>query len=230
MRALLLAAGLGTRLRPVTDSIPKCLVPIKGKPLMGYWLEMLNNSGVRPVLVNTHYFADKVKAYIFESQFKRDIHIEFEEELQGTGGTLLKNKSFFQNEPFMVIHGDNLCRFRMDDFLNAHKERPANCLMTMMLFRALNPESCGIVELSDNGVVRAFHEKVSNPPGNLANGAVYIFEPAIFPLLESLGKEKIDLSTEVIPGLLGQIFSYFNDDFHMDIGSLQSLELANRIF
>ena len=111
MRALLLAAGLGTRLRPLTDTIPKCLVPIVGKPLLEYWFKLLSDAGVHPVLVNTHYFPEKVMAHIENSRFSSIVKIVHEDELLGTAGTLLANRDFFGDEPLMLIHADNLSKF-----------------------------------------------------------------------------------------------------------------------
>ncbi len=230
MRALLLAAGLGTRLRPLTDTIPKCLVPIHGKPLLWYWITMLKDGGVYPILVNLHYFADKVVDYIEKSGFKDFVYAVHEEKLLGTAGTLFKNRDFFGTEPLMLVHADNLSKFDVKAFVERHQNRPSGCEITMMTFHTPTPESCGIVELDDRGVVQAFHEKVSNPPGNLANGAVYILDPSIFPFLESLKKEVIDFSTEVLPHYIGRIYTFHNDIYHRDIGTMKSYEMALKEF
>ncbi|MBI5050402.1 MAG: nucleotidyltransferase family protein [Nitrospirae bacterium] len=206
MRALLLSAGLWTRLRPMTNMIPKCLVPIHGKPLLEYWLKMLRDASVYPILLNLHYFADRVQRYIANSEFRDIVQTVYEKKLFGTAGTLLKNRVFFGNETLMLIHADNLSRFDVQAFIERHKKRPAGCEITMMVFKTPTPYSCGIVELDENGIVQAFYEKVPNPPSNLANGAVYILEPSIFDYLQSLNKEFIDFSTEVLP--IGTMESY----------------------
>ena len=230
MKALLLSAGMGTRLRPLTNTIPKCLVPIHGKVLMEYWLEMLSNSGVFPILVNLHYYADKVCDYIKKSPYSSIVKTVYEETLLGTAGTLLKNRNFFGDQSFMLIHGDNLSRFDVKAFIAKHANRPSECEMTMMTFTTHTPESCGIVELDRHGVVQSFHEKVKNPPGNLANAAVYILEPSILEFLESLGKEVIDFSTEVLPHYGGKIFTFHNNVYHRDIGTIESYETALKEF
>lgn len=228
MKALLLSSGLGTRLRPLTNTIPKCLVPIHGKPLIGYWLELLSDSGVSAILVNLHYFADEVRDYIGKSPYSSIVRTVYEEELLGTAGTLLKNRNFFENKPLMLIHGDNLSMFDVKAFIMRHANRPSGCEITMMTFTTPTPESCGIVELDEKGVVQAFHEKVEAPPGDLANGAVYILEPGIFDFLESLGKKVMDFSTEVLPHYIGKIFSFHNDVYHRDIGTMESYMTAER--
>lgn len=226
MKALLLAAGLGTRLRPVTNSVPKCLVPVNGKPLLEYWLDNLSRVGVDEFLINTSYLSEQVEEFINSSKYKDSVTLVHEEKLLNTGGTLLKNRAFFRDEPFMLIHADNLSFCDFETFIESHKNREKECEMTMMLFKSDRPESCGVVKLDDRGVVEEFHEKVKNPPSNLANGAVYICEPAIFDFLESLGKDDIDFSNDVLPKFMGRINTYLNDVYHRDIGTIESYALA----
>ena len=229
MRALLLAAGLGTRLRPITNTVPKCLVPIHGKPLLGYWLDMLLGGGrIERVLVNLHYFPDTVRQFVASSPWRDQVELVHEENLLGTGGTVLANANYFSGQAFMTVHADNLSRFDVGAFIDRHAVRPTGCVMTMMTFATDQPQSSGIVELDEKGIVRAFHEKVAHPPGNLANGAVYIFEPAIVEFCRSLGKPVIDISTEILPRFIGRIFTFQNDCYHRDIGTPDSLSAAER--
>ena len=229
MKALLLAAGLGTRLRPLTNDIPKCLVPVRGRPLLEYWLRLLAAADVE-AMVNLHYFADRVREFLERSSFKDKVTLVYEAKLLGTAGTLLKNCAFFGNEPVLLVHADNLSRFDIKAFVARHDQRPIGCEMTMMTYSTPTPRSCGIVELDDAGVVVRFHEKVANPPGNLANGAVYIIEPSIFDFLQRLKNEVIDFSTEVLPHYMGRIYTFHNDVYHRDIGTMESYLQAEREF
>ena len=226
MRALLLAAGLGTRLRPITDSTPKCLVPVRGRPLLGYWLELLLPRGIESVLVNTHHHAAAVEAFIAGSPWRARIETVYEPKLLGTGGTVLRNAAWFGDSAFMVVHADNLSRFPVEEFIAAHRRRPAGAALTMMTFDTDAPRTCGIVELDARNLVRAFHEKVPDPPGIRANAAVYIVEPEVVGVLRALRREVIDFSTEVLPAFLGRIATYHNRDYHRDIGTLESLAKA----
>lgn len=226
MKALLLAAGLGTRLRPITDKIPKCLVPVHGRPLLSYWFEMLFTDGVGRALVNTHHHAEAVNEFVAQSPWRDRVELVYEDQLLGTGGTVLRNRKWFGQEAFMVVHADNLSRFPAHDFIAAHRNRPARAAMTMMTFDTDAPQSCGIVELDARGLVQRFHEKVVNPPGNRANGAVYIIEPEIVDFAAGLGREFVDLSVDVIPHFLGRIATYHNTGYHRDIGTLDSLRKA----
>lgn len=230
MRALLLSAGFGTRLRPITDHVPKCLVNINGKPLLSYWFDLLEPSEIDKILVNTHYLPEKVEEFINHSSSSVKVKIIYEDTLLGTGGTILSNKEFFKNDSFLVAHADNLTIFNCHDFINAHRRRPKDVEITMMTFDTDVPHSCGIIEADKNGIVLGFHEKVSNPPGNKANAAVYIFEPSIFNFLEKLGMKTIDLSTEVLPFFMGKIQIFHNSKYHRDIGTVESLRLANEEF
>lgn len=226
MKALLLAAGFGTRLRPITDHIPKCLVPIHGRPLLGYWLDMLLPHDIDRVLINTHYLPDAVRQYVAKSTWSSSIDMVHENKLLGTGGTVLANRKYLEGGAFMVAHADNLTRFNVAAFITFHSNRPAGVDITMMTFDTDAPQNCGIVELDSHNLVNAFHEKVVNPPSNHANAAVYIFEPSVIDFLATLNNDVIDISTEVLPHYLGRMQAFHNADYHRDIGTLESLRLG----
>ena len=230
MRALLLSAGFGKRLRPLTDKIPKCLVEINGVPLLELWLKMITDAGIQQILVNLHYKAEKVSDYILKSKYNPFVSMVYEEKLLGTGGTLLKNVDFFTGEPIMLIHADNLSLFNMADFIRRHNERPSNTEITMMTFTTPTPESCGIVQLDEQGIVKSFFEKSIDPPGNLASAALFIIEPTVLDFLRQFNKEEIDLSAEVIPHFIGRIYTYHNATYHRDIGTIESLNTAKKEF
>lgn len=228
MRAILLAAGCGTRLRPLTNNIPKCLVPIKGKPLLAIWLERLTEAGIGPFLVNTHYLAEQVEVFIEASPCREQITLVHEQVLLGTAGTLIANLDFFQGEDGMLIHADNYCLADFPAFVQAHLQRPPECLMTMMTFRTDNPSSCGIVEVDDQGVVIGFHEKVAAPPGNLANGAVYIFSGGFLKTIATEYQHATDFSTQILPLFIGRIYTCETKEFFIDIGTPEACSKANR--
>jgi mannose-1-phosphate guanylyltransferase len=226
MRAFLLSAGLGTRLHPVTKSIPKCLVNINGRPLIDIWVDTLSKNGISEILINLHYLPGLVRSHLSNSHYSANITTVFEKTLLGTGGSLLKNKDFFNNQPLMLVHADNLSIFDVHAFIERFQNRGKDIEITMMTFNATNPESCGIVEIDNKGIVKSFHEKVNNPPGNIANGAVYILAPSVIDFLISLGKEVIDFSTEVLPSYIGRINTFHNKTYHRDIGTVESLLAA----
>lgn len=229
MRVLLLAAGLGTRLQPLTNTMPKCLVPINGKPLLEIWLERLTNNGFGPFIVNTHYMAEKVESFILEGRYRDSVTIVNEETLAGTAGTLISNIDFFLKKDALLIHADNFCLADLSLFKTAHFLRPAGCLMSMMTFRTGNPSNCGIVEVDASGVLVGFHEKVSSPPGNLANGAIYILSKEFFDWVSINSELYIDFSKDVIPKLVGRIFCHETDEIFIDIGTPENYILANEL-
>lgn len=231
MRVLLLAAGVGSRLRPLTDLLPKCLVPIQGRPLLDIWLENLFAAGVEAVVVNTHYKAAMVREFVKASPWAPRVTLVHEENLLGTAGTLLLQRQFLESSgPFLVAHADNLSDFDPSAFLRAHEKRPDGAVMTMMTFETETPRTCGIVKLDAQGIVTAFFEKPEDPVGTLANAAVYIFEPSIFAALEEIEPAPFDISLDIIPRCIGRIATFENASYHRDIGNLESWRQANRDF
>ena len=228
MRTFLLAAGLGTRLRPLTYNIPKCLVSIKGLPLLGIWLKRLTEANIGPFLINTHYLPEQVEAFIKASPYYEQVTLINEIELKGTAGSLIANLDFFQGEEGLIIHADNYCLADFTAFQRAHINRPAECLMTMMTFRTNNPSSCGIVKLDERGIVSDFYEKIDQPPGNLANGAIYILTPELLRKLGTDYHESKNFSTEIISRFIGQIYSYETSEIFIDIGNQDNYDQANR--
>jgi len=227
LRAIILAAGFGTRLLPLTSTVPKCLVLIKGRPLLDIWLERLTSAEIDRILINTHYLSEKVQSYVNKSIYKGRLVLAHEEKLCGTAGTLINNIAFFEEEDGLLIHADNYCLADMKELIRHHNQRPKECVMTMMTFRTDRPSSCGIIELNERGVVVAFHEKKEKPPGNLANAAIYILSKELIRIIIEEMKDAKDFSTEVIPKLLGRIYSYETPDLLVDIGTPESYKKAN---
>jgi len=213
-KALLLAAGLGTRLRPLTDIWPKCLMPIKNRPLLEYWLGILHKTDIDNVLVNTHYLSEYVEGFLSQDQFKDWVKSVYEDNLLGTAGTIRNNIDFCKDSTVLLAHADNWTCCDFSNFLSYHHcQRPKNTVITMMTFNSPDPSSCGIVELDKNGVVIGFHEKVQNPPERLANAAVYLIEPEVIKWIEN-NPEITDFSTEVIPQFIGKIATWENKNIH----------------
>lgn len=222
-----MAAGCGTRLGSLTKKQPKCLMTINGKPLLGYWLDILKSIGVDPVLVNTHHLAAQVHSFVHSRHDADRIQLVFERELLGTGGTLRANAEFINGESILIIHADNLCLSNIPAFIDAHYKRSEKVQITMMTFCAPDPTQCGVVELDENSIVTGFYEKVEEPPSDIANAAVYIFEPTVIQDICSYNKKYLDISIDVLPKYVGRIQAWPTDGFHIDIGTPQNLEKAN---
>ena len=226
MKALLLAGGLGTRLLPLTEKYPKCLMEIGGEPLLGNWIRKLVHAGVSEIYINIHHHRNLVKDYAERSEFSSFIRLIEEPELQGTAGTLKKNASAFIDETFLLVHADNFCLADLRKFIDAHINRPNGVEITMMTFVTETPESCGIVKYDENGILREFHEKVQNPPGNIANGAVFVLEPSVLHFMCASSLEFVDFSKDVSPLFLGRAMIWMNESYHRDIGTLLDYKKA----
>jgi len=222
LKIILLAAGVGSRLRPITDIVPKCLVPVNGIPLLNYWLHTCRQINVRPI-VNTHYMSSMVESHLDNIKNKFDTEIVYESVLLNTAGTVKRNYKKIRGNRLMLVHADNLSFFNIHEFVAAHENRPGESLLTMMVFRTDSPQDCGIVEIDDRGIVQAFHEKKQNPPGNLANAAVYIMEPEIIEMINQMPGEILDFSLQVLPSLIGKISVWENKVYHRDVGNPMSL-------
>ena len=231
VHALLLAAGYGKRLKPLTNNLPKCLVKIGGRSLLELWILKLIQSNVQSVLINTHYLADKVNLFLnpfFLNNYKEiRIEVTHEKNLLGTAKTLINNKEFFRNRIGILIHADNFYEDDLSDFLKAHLNKPPKCLLTMLTFTTDNPKSCGVVEIDSDGIVIKFYEKVKNPPTNLANGAIYAFNNDFIDWIENNAPSAKDFSNDILPKLLGRIKTYKTNKFFVDIGTPKMLERAN---
>jgi Nucleoside-diphosphate-sugar pyrophosphorylase involved in lipopolysaccharide biosynthesis/translation initiation factor 2B, gamma/epsilon subunits (eIF-2Bgamma/eIF-2Bepsilon) len=204
LKALILAAGFGTRLLPLTHQWPKCLMPIGDRPLLEYWLETLWQSEIQKALVNIHYLPGVVKDFLSRPRFQGWVHSVTEKELLGTAGTLRCNADYFRESTVLLVHADNWCQCQFSNFINFHRHhRPRGALITMMTFDTDTPKTCGIVETDELGIVQAIHEKTKNPPGKRANAAVYLLEPEILHWLEQK-PELNDFSTQGSTKLYGK--------------------------
>ncbi len=230
LKVLLLSAGYGKRLRPITNTTPKCLVKINNKPLLHIWLNKLERLNCESVLINTHFLPLKVHKAIHDWEGKNlNIYTTYEKKLLGTAGTLIKNLSFFEGSKGLIIHADNVTQDDLTNFLSAHKNKPKNALITMLTFETDYPRSCGVVELDNKNIVQSFHEKVSNPPTNLANGAIYAFNEEFLDFLKDIKSSPNDISKDLIPLLNGKIFTYKTNSTFIDIGTHANLEKAQNL-
>ena len=225
MKAILLAAGYGKRLKPLTNNIPKCLIKINDKPIIGYWIDALINYGIKDILVNTHYLASKMEDYINKTYGNR-VLLSYEEELLNTAGTIKFNKNFINDDDIILIHADNFSLLNFRKFINAYEERKDNILITMLTYYTENTELAGIVKVNDSNEVINFYEKSKDNNGNIANGAVYIINNEVIRRIYQLNEDKIDFSLDIIPKYLGKINTYFNSDYHIDIGNIDNLNKA----
>jgi mannose-1-phosphate guanylyltransferase len=229
MKCLLLAAGLGSRLKPLTEHTPKCLMPIHGEPLLGIWLRDVCALGLKSILINTHYLAEQVQTFVANGHYGDLIRLAHEPELLDTAGTLLHHIHELAGDDLLFVHADNYCLADLSALVVAHQNRPRNCLLTMLTFITDQPSACGIVELDSVGVVTGFHEKIANPPGNQANAAVYCLSPEFLHDLKQRYPNAKSFSNDVLPGYVGHIFAHATDRPLIDIGTPENYQRANAL-
>jgi mannose-1-phosphate guanylyltransferase len=225
MKAFLLAAGHGTRLRPLTDSVPKCLLPIQGVPLLEIWLNNCKAAGITEVLVNTHAHMEAIRKFAAEQQSGVNIRIVEEPELLGSAGTLVENREFIAGEEFFfVLYADVLTNIDMSKMLAFHKQKLLAA--TLGICQVPDPSRCGVVTFDENAVVRSFVEKPTHPSSNWAFAGVMV---AGVELLNHLpNRRPADLGFDVLPRILGKMAAYKISEYLLDIGTLSNYKNAQR--
>jgi mannose-1-phosphate guanylyltransferase len=226
-KALLLAAGVGTRLRPITETVPKCLVEIAGRPLLDYWFAALGRAGIRDVLINTHHLAGAVRAFIAHRNLQGFRVAEFHEErLRGSAGTIAANRAWADDaDDVAIVYSDNFSDVDLGGLLAVH--RACGFPMTMLLFRAPEPRACGIAELDGNGRVVAFDEKPAAPRSDMANAGVYVVTAAAWREIADM--HAFDLGYDVLPRFVGRMQGHLHLGYHRDIGDPAALEAARAL-
>ncbi len=223
-KAFLLAAGLGTRLRPMTNHTPKCLVPIRGRPLCDYWFALCEAHGIREILMNTHYLPEPVRDYVASLRRRVSVRLVHEERLRGSAGTVLDNADFVAGEAaFLIIYADNLSNANLTAFAAYHAKQDAP--LTMGLFHTAFPNQCGIATLDGAGRIVEFVEKPKEPKSDLANAGLYAANVSI---LDEIPRNKpvVDFGHDVLPNYVGRMFGYPLGCYHLDIGNPESYQRA----
>lgn len=220
MKAFLLAAGVGKRLRPLTNDLPKCMVPIAGKPLLHYWFSLCKRYGIKELLINLHHHPEVVEAYL---QKLENHSVKFkifpEDRLLGSAGTIAANSGFVRKErDFFILYADNLTNVNFKSLLRFHRAHDG--LVTMGLFHTPVPEQCGIVELDCRGLITSFVEKPVHPQSDLANAGVLVASPDLLSYIPR-GAE-VDLGHHVLPKVVGRMYGYVIQEYLQDIGTMQS--------
>jgi mannose-1-phosphate guanylyltransferase len=225
MKAFLLAAGIGSRLRPITDTIPKCMVPIDGQPMLDIWLDAFDRAGVTEVLVNLHHLPDVVCRHLEARVGAPTVRAFLEPELLGSAGTLVANRSWIKGEEmFLACYADNLTDFDLASLVKAHREHGA--IATLAVFHSERPSAGGVVELDATGTIVGFEEKPANPVSDLVNAGMYAFHPSV--LDELGGPQPLDIGYDLLPRLVGRAKALLVEAYFRDIGTIDAYGQAQR--
>lgn len=223
MQAVIISGGLGTRLKPLTDTVPKGLVDVQDRPLLEHVLELLKEAGVDDVILSIGYLGGKIKEHFQDGQeFGVRIRYVEEDKPLGTGGWLHKARGMLSGD-FFVVNGDNLFALDLKRMLAFHQDRGATA--TIGLTRVGDPSSFGIAAMDGDRIAR-FVEKPSKEeaPSDLANGGYYIFNEAVFDTIPS--RERFMLEQDVFPDLAeeGKLYGFPSDAQWFDTGTFERLE------
>jgi mannose-1-phosphate guanylyltransferase len=222
-KAFLLAAGSGTRLRPLTDAVPKCLLPIHGIPLLQIWLENCEAAGIGEVLINVHSHSEKIRDFVANSKTSVKVHIAEETTLLGSAGTLAEHHSFVAGEDaFFVLYGDVLTNMNLLEMLAFHQSRKE--LASLAIHQVPDPKQCGVVSLDKDGIINAFMEKPEHPESNWAFSGVMIACPQVLDLVPP--KRPVDIGFHLLPRLQGKMAAFKISRYLVDIGTLQNYAAA----
>lgn len=219
MKAMVLAAGLGTRLRPITYEIGKPMVPVLDRPVMEHIVDLLGRHGFDEVIANLHWFPDAIEAH-----FGDRISYRFEQELLGTAGGVRNCADFFDGETFLVISGDALTDIDLGALMARHRQ--AGGVATLAVKKVPDTREYGVVLHDREGRITGFQEKPEPDEAlsDLGNCGIYVFEPEIFDYFPK--RPFVDWAKDVFPALLdGDVPFHIHEvrEYWNDVGSLSEL-------
>ena len=216
MKAFLLAAGIGSRLRPITDTTPKCMLAIDDRPLLDIWLDAFDRAGIDEVLVNLHHLPDMVRHHVAARIAPPAVRTVFEPELLGSAGTLVANRQWVAGEEmFLACNADNLTDFDLRSLVDAHRQH--NAVATLTVFHSERPSAGGVVELDATGTVIGFQEKPSKPVSDLTNAGMYAFHPSVLDEVD--GMPPNDIGYDLLPRLMGRAKAMLVEGYFRDVGT-----------
>jgi len=224
--AVILAGGLGTRLRPVVESAPKALAKVGGRPFLEYLLAQLRANGFNRALICAGFMADAIERHLGDGR-RWGIELEYsvESEPRGTAGALKLAAPKLAGDRWLLMNGDSLFDIPLQELVDAHARRPS--LVTIGLARVADAQRYGHVTLAPDGLIAAFAEKTDTHVPGLINSGLYIIER---PLLELIPADRpVSLEREVIPGLVGRdVRGQPFDGYFIDIGVPEDYDRAQR--
>jgi mannose-1-phosphate guanylyltransferase len=224
VKAFLLAAGIGSRLRPITDTVPKCMVTIDERPMLDIWLDAFDRAGVDEVLVNLHHLPDVVRRHLAARVGRPFVRLVFEPELLGSAGTLAAHRDWVAGEEFfLACNADNLTDFDLRELID--EQRAAGPVATLTAFHSQNPSAGGVLEVDDGGWVTGFAEKPAHPVSDLVNAGMYAFRADV---LDGIGRPPADIGYDLLPRLVGRARAVPVEGYFRDIGTPEAYRRARQ--
>lgn len=223
--AIILAGGLGTRLRSSVSDLPKALAPVNGKPFLDIVLNLLDKSDcVGNVVIAVGYMADKiVSRYKNSKDYQFAINYSVEKELLGTGGAIRKAISFTGTNNVLVLNGDSYVDIDVLSFCTTHKNSNAN--ITIALKEVENANRYGKVNILNDGMITSFEEKVLNQSKGYINAGMYIFKRELFDLVEK--NKVLSLEKDLLPTMIkSKAYGFICKGKFIDIGIPETFEIA----
>jgi NDP-sugar pyrophosphorylase family protein len=223
---LILAGGKGTRLKPITDEIPKPLLPILGKPVIEYTLDLFKKFGITKVLLSIGYMGDKIKEHFGDGK-KYGLEIIYVEENtpMGTAGPLKLAKQHL-TETFVMCNADELKDIDLDEMFMFHKEN--NAIGTIALTTVEDPSMYGVAKLQGNRILQFIEKpKKEDAPSNLINSGLYILEPSVLDYVPE-GDGPASMERDVFPNLanVAKLYGYHFAGQWFDTGNFERFETA----
>lgn len=231
MKAIILAGGRGERLRPLTDKIPKPMIPVKGKPLIEWCIANLKNNGIVDIILSIGYKAEVIEDYFKDgSGFGVHVSYNIEKEPLGTGGAVKEIcKKYSINEPFILVWGDNLADYKFRQMVKEHKNHDA--LITMALTTREDVENFGVA-LLEYGKIIGFVEKPKREeaPSNLINAGAFVINPEALDILPE-GKSSIERDCfEKLVTKTSRVYSYTHNGYWLPTDTMEKYEKAKEEF
>lgn len=225
--AVILAGGLGSRLRDVVSDRPKVLAEVNGRPFLDYLLERLSSCGIRRSVLCTGYLAEQIER-CFGSSYD-GMHLTYSRETTplGTGGALRLALPLIEGERIILLNGDSFCALDYGAFVRFHAEKAAR--MSLCLTRVPDISRYGAVKVAPDGAIAAFEEKGAACGAGSINAGIYLMERAVVEAIPAGGA--VSLEKEVIPGLIGAgLFGFQSGGRFIDIGVPADYRAAQRFF
>ena len=209
-------------MKPLTDSVPKCLLPVRGVPMLEIWLDLCRRHGIEEILINIHAHADAVRDFLERSSTGLRVCVSEEKTLLGSAGTLLHNRKRFAAGPFWIFYSDVLTTADLGAMLNLHRAR--RTIATLGVYDVPDPTRCGIVTVNDRDIVVDFVEKPQHPTGRLAFAGIMVANPTLFNHLPE--KIPADIGFDLLPRLVGKMSAYHVRDYLLDVGTPENYHAA----